>query len=191
MFNRQSFWLCLIWLFPLNASGTMVEAMDVEVMAERSTEVVKGMVVSQEVVREGARIQTRVTVRVERGWKGRVEQGKSIVLVVPGGQIGNLAQTAAGIPEFRDGERLVLFLWHPPAATGDSFRILGLSQGHFRLKEQGNQWMATSDRRGLTRVVKNTGSQEEGSQLLMPLIELESRLEKILSRKPGTGAQGL
>jgi len=190
MFYRQIFWLCLIWLFPLNASGTIVEAMDVEVMAQRSTEVVKGSVVSQEVVREGARIQTQVTVRVERGWKGRVGQGTSIVLVVPGGQIGNLAQTAAGIPEFQEGEQLVLFLWRPSDATGNSFRILGLSQGHFRVKEQGNQWMAMSDRRGLTRVVKKTGSQEEGSQLLIPLLELESRLEKVLNRKPGAGVQG-
>ena len=180
MFVRRCLLLWLMVLFPLSATATMVEAMEIETMADRASEVVRGTVKTIEVKRMEGRIETHITLDIERAWKGRVEPDSTVVVVVPGGQIGNLAQTAAGIPEISVKDRVVLFLWRPATAPIHPFRILGLSQGHFRVVEEEGASVAVSDRRELTRLTKSTGKETAGTEVRLPLKELEERVEGIV-----------
>ena len=181
MFTKRWLWVCLLMLFPMDASATMVEAMEIETMADKASEVVRGAVKTIEVKRQEGRIETHITVKIEKAWKGRVPATEEIVVVVPGGQIGNLAQTAAGTPTMEVKDRVVLFLWRPAAAPVHPFRLLGLSQGHFRVVDDRGVNMAVSDRRELTRVTRKTGEESHGTELRLPLKELELRLGRALS----------
>jgi hypothetical protein len=73
-------------------------------------------------------IETFVTVQADEYLKGNL--GESVILRVPGGQLGRYRTVFVGAPEFRDGDEVVLFLKH----AGPSYAyIIGLSQGAFRV----------------------------------------------------------
>jgi hypothetical protein len=66
---------------------------------------------------------------VEDIWKGSVSTEITVRLL--GGTVGNLNSTVAGIPHFRPGETVILFL--EPTSHGD-LSILSWEQGTFRLR---------------------------------------------------------
>jgi hypothetical protein len=73
-------------------------------------------------------IETFVTIQADEYLKGNL--GETVILRVPGGQMGRYRTVFVGAPEFRDGDEVVLFLKH----AGPSYAyIIGLSQGAFRV----------------------------------------------------------
>jgi len=73
-------------------------------------------------------IETFVTVDVSDYLKGNA--GPSLVVRVPGGQLGRYRTVFVGAPEFARGDEVVLFLKGSPR----SFKtIIGLSQGAYRV----------------------------------------------------------
>ncbi|MGZ8868951.1 MAG: M57 family metalloprotease, partial [Thermoanaerobaculia bacterium] len=59
-------------------------------------------------VRRGVRIETVTDVAVEEWIKGT--GGRSVSIVLPGGQLGNERLTVPGVPSFQSGDRVLLFL---------------------------------------------------------------------------------
>jgi hypothetical protein len=79
---------------------------------------------------EGTRIQTRVIVAIEEQLKG--DSGASSVLIlVPGGEVGSIGQKVSGAPAFTVGERVFLFLQENSHGV---FRIVGLFQGKYEIR---------------------------------------------------------
>ncbi len=70
------------------------------------------------------RIYTDIRFEVEQPVKGGASGNVTVRL--PGGQVGDLAQVAAGAPEFEIGGRYVLFLAVRPDGR---YRVVGFSQG--------------------------------------------------------------
>jgi len=63
-----------------------------------------------------------------------------------GGSIGSLHSRIEGVPAFREGEEAYVFLW---AREGEPFRVLGWSQGTFRIMK---------DSRGIERVTQDSAA---------------------------------
>src|SRR5258708_8317485 len=64
-----------------------------------------------------------------------------------GGRVGNLHSRIDGVPAFRPGEEAYVFLW---GREGEPFRVLGWSQGTFRI--------ARDPRSGVERVTQDSAA---------------------------------
>lgn len=75
-------------------------------------------------------IATRVTFAVAEGLKGTAAD--TLVLWLPGGQLGGVRDEIAGMPAFAPGDEVVLFVTETDA-IGRVWPV-GLGQGHFRVQ---------------------------------------------------------
>jgi hypothetical protein len=74
---------------------------------------------------DNRRIYTTFTFETRNDIAGSGE--KRFVIVQPGGQVGRFGQIAHGYPNFKEGDRVILFLEEVPRA----YRVVGLCQGVF------------------------------------------------------------
>jgi len=110
-------------------------AADFQTLVSEARTIVLGRIVSLEPEwTEGRRsIETLLSIDVERTLKGSA--GDSIVVRVPGGQMGPYLSVMPGAPRFTEGEEVVLFLAGAPPEVP---HILALSQGVFRVVHDRN-----------------------------------------------------
>jgi hypothetical protein len=110
-------------------------AADFQTLVSEAHTIVLGRVVSLDSEwTEGRRgIETLLSIDVERTLKGSA--GDSIVVRVPGGQMGPYLSVMVGAPRFAEGEEVVLFLAGAPPEVP---HILALSQGVFRVVRDAN-----------------------------------------------------
>lgn len=101
-------------------------------LTDRAAAIVVGTVVSRRAEWEsyGASrlIITKITVAIEQSLKGSLPS--TVVLEVAGGTIGDQTLTVSDVPEFRVGDRDVLFLNNHPHAISP---LVGSDQGRFRI----------------------------------------------------------
>src|SRR5271156_5588531 len=80
---------------------------------------------------DGGEIWTFTSFEVEDSWKGApTGAAQQVTVRLLGGSVGNLTSTVSGVPRFRSGEEVILFL--QPTARGD-FSIVSWVQGTFRI----------------------------------------------------------
>ncbi|GAC1670128.1 MAG: hypothetical protein NVS9B4_26150 [Candidatus Acidiferrum sp.] len=77
---------------------------------------------------DGAEIWTEARFEVLQREKGPI--GGILTVRQLGGRAGSLHSRVDGVPVFRPGEEVYLFLWGKP---GQEYRVLGWSQGTFRI----------------------------------------------------------
>lgn len=113
------------------AHATTFVAMNERTLARSADAVVTGTIEGMETVadRDG-RISTLVTVAVDRTLKGRV--ASRITLRQPGGAVDGKSMWIAGSPEFRTGERDLLFV---SAHHDGTARVTAFGMGQFRLSD--------------------------------------------------------
>jgi hypothetical protein len=119
------------------ARATMVEPMSLETLADYAVQVIEGMVAEVRSFRENSppRIISQVTWSPVAFLKGGPSTATtSFVLTVPGGEVDGWQMRIAGAPEFRPGERWLLFLL-PEYRT---FPTVGIWEGAFRIVEDSN-----------------------------------------------------
>ena len=80
---------------------------------------------------EHTRIYTRTTFEVEEYIKGGA--GGAVVVETLGGVVGDVGMMVPGVPQFRRGEKNLLFISTGPR-TG-KHRVVGWSQGRFKIKK--------------------------------------------------------
>jgi hypothetical protein len=93
-------------------------------LAQKSTSVVRGKVVSSYSATRGSLVYTYYRIRVLDRWKGPV--ASQIDVQVPGGTVDGLQQDIAGAPQLTANSEYVFFLWTGPSGAT---HVLGLSQG--------------------------------------------------------------
>jgi hypothetical protein len=116
---------------PVVALAAVALPTSVEDLARSSDAVVHAEVVSREArwSGDGKRISTWVKLRAGEVWAGQA--GQDVVVVVPGGEVGEWGQKVYGAPTFEDHEEVVVFL----NRDGPShFRVNGLALGKFRVE---------------------------------------------------------
>jgi hypothetical protein len=113
-------------LIPSPAVGSLVQALDLAELTARADRIVVAQVVStsSEWDSSGRNIHTRIEIKVEETWKGSVAIDQRMIIVQPGGSVGDIEMRVHGMPSFAPGERAVLFL-----AGRDAPRVVGMSQG--------------------------------------------------------------
>ena len=122
--------ILLLLAFTAPARATTVIPADFTEMVAGSQLIVHGAVIDvRSQLTAGARtIETVITIAVTDSLKG--ESASTVVLRVPGGQVGRYRRVMVGAPEFVRGEEVVLFLaGHAPAMP----MPFGLNQGVYRV----------------------------------------------------------
>jgi hypothetical protein len=113
------------------ARAATVVPLTLEEMERMASDVCVGTVEHTEAAwdEDHRRIETRVRLRVESRLKG--SPGDTLMLVVPGGVVGEIGMRVPGAPGFRRGERVLLLA--EPGRAG-SVRPVGLFQGRLRIR---------------------------------------------------------
>lgn len=116
------------------ARGAVVVAMNFDELALDAHRVVLGEVVgiTARWSADKTIIETVVEVRVEVDLSASAA-GTTVRIVQPGGRIGDVGLAVPGMPEFRQGERVLLFL-HVTGTDADgatTHSVVGLAQGKF------------------------------------------------------------
>ena len=116
---------CIIWTAAV-AGASVMRYLSLEDQCDQAEVIVVATATSQSSswADNRLRIYTDTNFEVEQTVKGDV--GGVIIVRQLGGQVGDVAQVAAGAPVFVPGERYVLFL--DPRPDG-KFRVVGFSQG--------------------------------------------------------------
>ncbi len=117
------------------AHATVLVPAGLEELARGAGAIVRGQIVAADPRWAADRhaIETVVTLRAEAWLKASL--GETVQFVVPGGKVGRYRSLLVGGPEFRPGERAIVFLrWHGPALPS----LVGLGQGVYRIDAAGN-----------------------------------------------------
>ena len=133
---------------------------------------------------DGMRIITDTRIAVEESHKGEV--GAEVVVMQPGGVVGDVGQRVEGTARFSEGEEVVVFL----EKRGTRFTMRGMAQGKFTVDRSGTKPLAVpnADHAGL--LVDPQTHQEVATPLApLALDELKSRITKTLKAGPAAPAK--
>lgn len=131
MWRRRFAWLSIgasILLASVAAHATTLARMSLAKMSQTARTIVRARCLANETAWDAGEIWTFTSFQVEETWGGSVPS--RIVVRLLGGKVGNLTSTVSGVPRFRPGEEVVLFL--EPTAKGD-FSVVSWEQGTFRI----------------------------------------------------------
>jgi hypothetical protein len=125
--------ITLIVAVPGFVQGTTQQKLAIDQLIDQADLVVRGRVegVKTQQAPDRRSVSTVVSVSVKSQFKGA--NISSITLQQPGGAVGDIAQAVPGLPEFSEGEDVVLFL---KRQRGDVFTIVNGKQGKFTIKTQ-------------------------------------------------------
>ena len=129
--RRRFLWILFlvgIVLAAAVANATTLAPLSFDRLAEQSSAVARLRCVSTESAWDGGEIWTTTRFEVVEQRKGNL--GATISVRTLGGRVGNLHSRVDGVPAFRAGEEVYLFLW---GQAGEPYRVLGWSQGTFRI----------------------------------------------------------
>ncbi len=138
--------LAVTLLLGLPASATTMLRIDLPELAQTADTVVHGTVRRVESRWSGdkRRIVTDVEIQVSETLKG---QASSTVLIVqPGGRVGDIGQIVHGLASFTPGEEVVVFL---DRQGSSAFRVTGMAQGKYQVRH-------AADSRSALAVPENT-----------------------------------
>ena len=165
------------------ASATTLLRMSLAKMAQTAKVIVRARCVGSFTNWDAGEIWTFTTFDAEETWRGSAPARFTVQLL--GGRLGNLTSSVSGVPRFRAGEDVILFL--EPTARGD-FSVVGWEQGTFRIGRdprtgeanvtQDSAAFATFD--PVTRQFKVEGIER------MPLNTLRARVARLLRAGEGS-----
>jgi hypothetical protein len=131
---RYRTWLIVLAVLaarPASPRATVLVPAEFRQIVGGSDLIAYGRVVEKTAVRsdDRKRIDTLITFQVGTYLKG--SSGETLVIQVPGGELGRYRNVMVGAPNFEVGDEAVLFLTVRPGARP---AIFGLSQGVFRVR---------------------------------------------------------
>ncbi len=164
------------------AGATTLARMSVAQMSRAAQVIVRGQCEGNATGWDAGEIWTFTTFRVEEVWRGEAPAQISVRLL--GGRAGDLTSSVAGIPRFRPGEEVVLFLER--TRRGD-FSIVSWEQGTFRIRHdiRTEEESATQDTASLATFDPATRRFEAGGITRMPVDFLHAQVDAALSSEGG------
>lgn len=134
----------------LSAQATTVQKLEIEELAQLSSDVFHGQVVSAQADwnTDRSKIYTTARIRVTENFKGTTDRGQLISVVQLGGEKDGVKLDYDGRPEFTAGESVVLFT---ARTRNNQLTVVGLKQGKMQLSGQ----TVTRDFSGLTVVERS------------------------------------
>ena len=110
------------------ARATTVMRMSLDQLARTAKEIVRASCVANMTRWERGEIWTFTTFDVQQTWRGKASGRIAVKLL--GGRTEEVTSLVSGVPRFRPGEEVILFL---ESANDDCFSVIGWEQGTFRL----------------------------------------------------------
>jgi hypothetical protein len=167
-------WLLFPALAPLHAAT--LERLSLEEMIQKSTEIVRGRMVSSRAALRGPVVYTFVQVQVLDRWKGPAAD--RVEVAIPGGAYGRLQQSFSGAPNLEPGVDYLLFLW---TGRNGVTQLMGLSQGLFQIRS-GADGVLLVERAASGELMLDgrTGLPVQDAPISMPLNELRNQVRRLL-----------
>jgi hypothetical protein len=151
--------------------ATTVTKMELHELVSLSDAIVQGRIESVEARWEDRLIYTYASVTIDDPLKG--ERRRALLIRQPGGRIGSLNVSVSGVPQFRTGDEVIVFLRNRQDGT---FEIVGLSQGKYDIVNN----FAVSNTSGLTLVDSKTGTiSERAIEAKTPLESFKSKIREL------------
>jgi hypothetical protein len=129
--RRRFLWILFlagIALAAAVANSTTLARMSFDELAQKSSAVGRPRCQNSKNYWDGGELWTGTSFEVVERNKGSL--GASVTVRMLGGRADGFTSRVDGVPAFRTGEEVYLFLWGKP---GESYRVLGWSQGTFRI----------------------------------------------------------
>ena len=169
--------LGLIAIGPGLSSAATLEKLSLEEMIQKSTEIVRGRMVSSRVEARGSILYTMARISVAERFKG--PEASSLEVSIPGGVSGGVRQTFSGAPSPVAGTEYVFFLWNGRSGIR---QIIGFSQGMLQLSKD-SAGQVTLSREPSTETVLDPKTRrvvaDEGLELT--LTDLRARVRRVLA----------
>lgn len=179
---RATKWLALALLslgslvLPRSAQASLVEALDLAALVDRSDDVVLVRVISSHShFDDRGRIVTDVTMQVEQAEKGTYAPGSAVVVRHLGGQVGDLGMRVEGEPTYEVGETVLLFARH--IASLNVLQPVGMSQGAMRVIERDGVRFVHSLAMGAALVKRGSGTLARA----LAAVDTPRKLDDVLS----------
>jgi hypothetical protein len=162
--------------------ATTLMRISIEKMSQTATVIVRARCLGNSTEWDTGEIRTLTSFEVEEIWKGSASGRITVQLL--GGTVGNLTSRVSGVPRFRSGEEVVLFLEPTPR---DDFSIVSWQQGTFRIHREPRlvRESVTQDTASLETFDAATRRFEMTGIRNLPLELLRARVEGALHPMPG------
>jgi hypothetical protein len=149
-------------------------------MARRAPLIVRALCISNSVSWDAGEIWTFTSFEIEQVWRGAASGNITVRLL--GGTAQNLTSNVSGVPRFRPGEEVILFL--EPTKRGD-YSVLSWEQGTFRIRrDRGtNEETATQDSSSFATFDPRARRFEPNGEGILPLESLRSQINAALHRQ--------
>lgn len=180
--RRRFLWILFfagIALAAVVANATTLARLGFDELAKQSTAVARLRCLSSESRWDHGEIWTETRFEVVERHKGVLADIVNVRML--GGRAGNVYSHVEGVPVFRSGEEVYLFLW---GKEGEPYRVLGWSQGTFRIQRD--------SRNGSGRVTQESASSNFDPRTRqfdadgirgVPLPAFQEKLRKTLERQ--------
>jgi hypothetical protein len=182
--SRRSvvFAFCSFLLLCNAAAPTTLAHMSIEKLTQASRLIIRARCVENSSAWDAAEIWTFSTFEPSEIWKGSSRQRVSVRLL--GGRVGNLTSNVSGVPRFRAGEEVVLFL--TPTARGD-FSVVSWVQGTFRIHRdpRSGAETVTQDSASFDTFDPSTKKFTPSGIRDLPLDELRAQVAAAAPQEPG------
>lgn len=178
--RRRFLWILFLTalaLLAVVANATTLARMRFEELARRATAVARVRCLGTESHWKNGEIWTETRFEVieqSKGWLPGV-----VTVRMLGGSVGNLHSRVEGIPSFHAGEEAYVFLW---SRDGEPLRVLGWSQGTFRIARDAHTGVETVTQDSAAAPVfdQNTRQFRHGGIRNLPVVVFQQKLRKAL-----------
>ncbi len=175
-------------LLGLPATATTMIRLDLPEMVHTADTVIHGTVRRVESRWSGdrRRIFTDVEIQVNESLKG--EPGSTVLVVQPGGRVGDIGQVVHGMASFTLGEEVVVFL---DRRGVQSFQVTGMAQGKYQVQREEGRAEALAvpeDTRALRLLDRATRQPTPSSRRTLLLRELKAAIHTALQQPAPAGA---
>jgi len=153
-------------------AATTVVKMDLPRLVSTADHIVQGRVESVETRGEQNKIYTYVSVVIDESIKGNGR--RAVVIKQLGGTFGNTIYSIAGMPHFRKGDQVILFL---KVRKDTAFDVVGMNQGKYEIKND----IAVTNVHGITLIDPGTGvTSDAGFVDRVPVETLKKRIRELM-----------
>jgi len=166
--------IVVVILLVVPAWATTVIRMDLQTLVQESDSIVQGRVehVDAQWDDQKKTIFTYVFVRVHDPLKGDFRP--TVLIRQLGGKVGDMNLSIIGMPAFRSGEEVIVFLKSNPIEA--TYHVVGLTQGKYEVADD----FAVANASGIELMDRKTGQIEAGLFTKQPLETFKSRIRSMV-----------
>lgn len=169
-------------IFAAAARATTIQRMSLAKMAQAAPAIVRALCTGNSVAWDAGEIWTFTSFTVEETWRG--ETPARITVRLLGGSMGEITSHVSGVPRFRPGEDVVLFL--QPTQRAD-FSVVSWEQGTFRIRggPDGSGELVTQDTASFATFDPASRRFKVGGIHDMPLENFRARVQAAVRQAEG------